>query len=111
MEYLVFDIGRSSIKIGVLDEKANIIRNFKEKTPLKYKEFKEILRKYIIKENAKVVCFSSPGSVNSKTYEVLGISAVPYIHKYNFVKEIKDEFNVEVSIENDANCSALRNLF
>ena len=49
------------------------------------------------------VGISSPGSVDSKLGVIRGISAIPYIHNFEIVKELTELFNKQVTIENAAN--------
>lgn len=109
--YIAFDIGGSFIKIAKLDEKGNILDKSKVETPKEYDEFLDIITKNIQNDNYEGVCFSCPGSVNKKTGKITGTSAIPYIHENNFAKYIKDKYLINVSIENDANCSALGQIY
>lgn len=108
--YLVFDLGGSFIKIAKANEKGEILEEKKEKTPSEYDRFIEIIEENI-DSNIKGIAFSSPGSVNKKTGEIGGLSAIEYIHHNNFCKYIKEKYNINVSIENDANCSALGEVY
>ncbi|MBA1394766.1 ROK family protein, partial [Lactobacillus sp. XV13L] len=53
------------------------------------------------------IAISAPGAVDSKKGIIRGISAVPYLHQRQIFKELKNEFSVPVTIENDANCAGL----
>lgn len=109
--FLVFDIGGSSIKISTCTKKGEILTKTSVATPSKYGKFLKIIEEEIIKGDYEGIAFSSPGSVNSKTGEILGISAVEYIHENNFSKYISEKYGLNVSIENDANCSALGEVY
>jgi len=65
-----------------------------------------------IKQNTKIkgVAISAPGAVNQKTGIIGGTSALPYIHNFKIVDELKKRFELPVSIENDANSAALGEL-
>lgn len=109
--YLSFDIGGSSTKVGIIDEKENLIEKYSIKAKSNLDDFikmlEEEVEKNIKKHKVRGIGFSSPGSVDATTGEVGGISALEYIHKYNFVNHIKEKYSLPVAIENDANCSAL----
>ena len=54
------------------------------------------------------IAISSPGAVDGKEGVVRGISAISYIHEIPIVKMIRERLDgLPVSIENDANCVAL----
>lgn len=53
------------------------------------------------------VAISSPGSVDTKTGIIYGLSAIEYIHRFEIRKELEALFGLRVSIQNDANCAAL----
>ncbi len=109
--FLVFDIGGSSTKIAILDENSNIIKKNKLKAKKDLKSFLDMLEEQVRKHseefNVEAIGFSSPGTVDPITGKVGGISALEYIHTYNFAYHIQEKFNLPVAIENDANCSAL----
>ncbi|MDO4779155.1 MAG: ROK family protein [Tissierellia bacterium] len=113
--YLIFDIGGTSTKIGVVNRDSKIIKKYKIPKKNTLQEFLEMLEQeinYSI-ETYKIqgVGISCPGTVNTKTGEVMGQSALEYLHKYNFVNHLKNKYNFPIVIENDANCSALAELF
>ncbi|MFM1524579.1 MULTISPECIES: ROK family protein [Helcococcus] len=112
--YLIFDIGGSSTKIGIIKDK-EIIKKCSIDRINTLEEFllmlEEQVQKNIYSYNIKGIGFSSPGTVDSKTGNIYGLSAIDYIHEYNFAKHIQDKFNLPVAIENDANCAALAQMF
>lgn len=109
--YMVFDIGGSSTKWSIIDEKGNILKSGKMKIHKNLEDFFD----YIInvtnnnKEafNLKGVAISAPGAVDRESGVIGGVSAIPYIHGPNFKKIISENTGLLVSIENDANCAAL----
>lgn len=113
--FLIFDIGGSSTKIAILDEDTKIIKQKKVKSKKTLEEFLASIEEQIInysKEfDIQAIGFSSPGTVDTITGEVGGISALDYLHKYNFAYHIQEKFNLPVAIENDANCSALAEMY
>jgi len=112
---LAIDIGGTEIKIGIVTEDGNI-KNKKnyitrlEGVSLKYRVIS------ILKENIasdiKGIAVSTAGQVDSNTGMI--IEAVGESFKgwkgTNVIDLINKEFNLPVSVENDANCAALAEL-
>lgn len=109
------DIGGTSIKVAVSDREGNL----KEKGFVKVEETFEALMGNIVewinsmKEKYEIegVAISSPGAVDTKIGIVGGASAVPCIHGPNWKEEILKRTSLKASIENDANCAALAEVF
>lgn len=108
--YLVFDMGGSSIKYGILNGNGDILNNSSFKTPATLDElYSKILE---IKNNCEKynicgVALSCPGAVNSDIGTIDGVSAIPYIHGPNLKTDLESLLNLKVELENDANCAAL----
>lgn len=110
--YIAFDIGGSCVKFGVINEKGQILDKGSFETP---KEELDILIKRMVKvvDTYKMdmkldgIALSCPGAVNNKEGIIYGSSAVPYIHGPNFRNILKEATDLNVSMENDANCAAL----
>lgn len=111
MSILAFDMGGSSVKYGIWkDEKLTDTSSFK--TPATWEKMKENMNSVFEKySNLKGVALSSPGSVDVETGIIGGISAIEYIHDFKLVEELEVMFNLPVSVENDANCAALAELW
>ena len=111
-KYIVLDIGGSAIKYGLLNQYGEVLENGNIVTDNDdinkfISDIRSITEKYINNENIKGLACSLPGAVNPKTGFVEGISAVSCIHNVNMKKLLSEATGLEVSIENDANCSAL----
>ncbi len=111
-KYVVFDVGGSSIKYALMDGQANLIDKDKVATPKSdFSDFQNqllaIINNYNKEDNLKGIAFSCPGAVDTKTGIIGGASAVPYIHGPNFKEIFREKTGLKVSIENDANCAAL----
>jgi len=113
MDLAAIDIGGTTIKIatwkdGELQDKHAV------NTPKDLNIFYDILTAEVnkIKQNTKIkgVAISSPGAVDQKNGIIGGSSALPYIHNFKIVDELKKRFELPVSIENDANSAALGEL-
>ena len=111
-KYIVLDVGGSAIKYGLLNqdgevlERGNIVTDNEDINKFIF-DIKDIIEKYSNHENIKGLACSFPGAVNPKTGFIEGISAVPCIHNVNMKKILSEATGLEVSMENDANCSAL----
>ncbi|BDR57575.1 ROK family protein [Xylocopilactobacillus apicola] len=53
---------------------------------------------------------SLPGVINQESGYIEGISAVPYFHNLPIRDELQRRLQLPVTIENDANCSAIAEL-
>lgn len=107
---LAVDIGGTAIKAGIW--KDNQLETIpKKSTPKTWQALKEILFDWIEIYGPDGVAISTPGSVDVSKGIIYGISAVPYIHRFEIRKELQEAFNLPVSIQNDANCAALAELW
>lgn len=110
--YIAFDIGGSSVKFGVINEIGEILDKGSFETPKE--EFDILISKMVnvidtYRTDIKLegIALSCPGAVNNEEGVIGGASAVQYIHGPNFRNILKEATDLEVSIENDANCAAL----
>ncbi|MFC0469039.1 ROK family protein [Halalkalibacter kiskunsagensis] len=115
MRYLLtIDLGGTFTKLGLISKDADLMEKQDYKTPATYRQFLQMVESYYIqnKEHYMIcgIAISSPGSV-TETGEVLGYSSVPFIHEHNIREKLEDYFKLETSIENDANCVALGELW
>lgn len=110
MSIVVFDIGGSAVKFGLWQEAALAGKGSFE-TPKSWgamkAEMKSVFDGFAATDSIEGVAISSPGAVDSVAGIIGGISAVPYIHHFPIKAEWESLFGVPVSIENDANCAAL----
>ena len=114
MSIVVFDIGGSAVKYG-LWENESLSNKASFTTPKSWEDMKEeMLRVYQTfngDHSIEGVAISAPGAVDAIAGTIGGISAVPYLHYFPIKKEWEDLFGVPVSMENDANCAALAELW
>ena len=109
MAILAFDMGGTAVKYGLFRDGA-LEQTNSFPTPATWEEMKEALltvRNQFLDESLEGAAFSSPGSVDSEAGIIYGSSAIPYIHRFEIVKELEETLGLPVSIENDANCAAL----
>ncbi|AGF59012.1 glucokinase [Clostridium saccharoperbutylacetonicum] len=109
--FMVFDIGGSSVKWSVINTNGEFVESNKFNVPENKSEFFNELSK-ITNEMKKVhyvkgIAISAPGAVDSETGIIGGVSAIPYIHGPNFKEILRGTTGLETELENDANCAAL----
>lgn len=116
MELLVLDIGGTSVKYGIWTHEQLESKGFFQ-TPATWAELKQAIVVLVdeLSQEKKIqfdgLAISSPGSVDTDAGIVKGFSAVPYIHFFPIREELEQALKVPVSIENDANCAALAELW
>jgi predicted NBD/HSP70 family sugar kinase len=110
--YIVFDIGGSSVKHAIMTDEGDFIAKGSYKSERNnWEVFKasmiEEIEKAKKKYNISGVTISAPGGVDSDTGIIGGASALPCIHGPNFKKIFGEDLGINLEIENDANCAAL----
>lgn len=107
MALLVFDIGGTSVKYGVWQNK--LINQGSFATPATWDEMKSQLLqvKNQFHQTFTGVAMAVPGVVKMDIGEIHGISAVPYLHHFPILQELKALFQLPVVLENDANAAGL----
>lgn len=100
-------MGGTSIKYGVV-EGSIVSGHGAVATPQTWPEAKQLLTK-LCREHpqCKGVGLATPGVVDYPAGEIRGISAIPYIHHFPIVEELRSAFHVPLYIENDANSAGL----
>lgn len=109
-DLLVFDFGGTTVKYGIFaNNELAEIKHFS--TPLSWEEAKKIMdgikAEYETTYQLSGMAFSFPGCVDNQNGEILGVSAIQYIHHFPIKKDLEAHYSLPVSIENDANCAAL----
>ena len=110
MNLLVFDFGGTSVKYTLWEEdKLLTVSSFP--TPKTWEETKvkvlEIKTKYAKAYELHGAAFSFPGCVDHVNGEIVGYSGIKYIHHFPIKHELIELLQLPVSMENDANCAAL----
>lgn len=113
--YLVFDIGGTAIKYGYLNEKGEIIeKNEFISTLTDLESFIKTLSKIYFQSNYEIkgIGLSCPGVINAETGVIETIAAYPYLKGICLTKILSRACNgVEVTIENDAKCAGLAEIW
>lgn len=110
MKLLTFDLGGTSVKYGIWE--AGVLSQLGSfPTPKTWSKMQHelmgVYKKLDPQKSIDGVSFSAPGSVDTKSGIIEGISAIPYIHHFHIQQDLQDLFDKPVSLENDANCAAL----
>lgn len=111
--YLIFDIGGSSIKYAVGDSEGNLFEKGRTESSGKDLEsfldhLKRVYERYRRNYTFAAVAVSSPGFVDMQNGIIYGLSALPYLHNFPITAWIsKNLGDLPVYIENDGNCGAL----
>lgn len=109
------DIGGTALKVAVANDKAELFDQ--DSLPVKdnFNDFMDVIVNWVEEKketyNIEGVAFSAPGAVDTVTGIIGGASAVPCIHGPNFKEVIKERLGLPCSIENDANCAALAEVY
>ncbi|MDQ0255894.1 glucokinase-like ROK family protein [Evansella vedderi] len=111
---IVFDIGGTNIKYGVINEAGEILYKSSVATAITA-ESNDIVRQLLdlgkelkLKWGATGVAISSAGQINSHTGEVIhATDTIPGYRGTNLKQEIESVLNVPVVVENDVNCMAI----
>ena len=110
MNLLAFDFGGTSVKYTLWQEDQLLdVASFP--TPQTWEETKEklveIKAEYEKDYQLSGAAFSFPGCIDHEKGEILGYSAIKYIHHFPIQQELSELLQLPVAMENDANCAAL----
>lgn len=106
MRLAVFDIGGTAVKTGffngnTLSETGSFV------TPETFEGLVKKMQATIKSTTVDGIAISAPGAVDQEKGIIGGISAVPYLHGRPIFKELQDQLNLPIAIENDANCAGI----
>ncbi len=111
MVYLGFDVGGSSIKYALIDDDGKFLQKGHFQTPDDLESFyaglKQAKEALSTSQEPAGACFSLPGAVDEFSGVIGGSSALDYIHGFNIRSGLEKTLQLPVSMENDANCAAL----
>lgn len=104
---IVFDIGGTSVKYAGWKEQ-KLVSKGSFTTPKTFDhlicKMKNIINEH---ENVEGIAISSPGAVNVEKRCIDGVSAVNYLHNRPIFDQFEAQFQLPVSIENDAICAGI----
>lgn len=113
-KYLVLDVGGSSIKYALMNEECNFIEKGKVKTPLDCIEnFVETIGQIYdnYKEIIEGIAISMPGIIDPKKGYTYTGGFLTYNCDKEIVKILEKRCPTRITIENDARCAALAELW
>lgn len=111
--YLVVDIGGTWIKYGYYFQDGSCQKSNKFPTSSFHhhlKDFYQTLESLIL-PNTEGLAISMPGIIDSQVGYVENITLLPFLNQHNIKEELEKQLHIPVSIENDANCAALGELW
>ncbi|TLG72730.1 ROK family protein [Culicoidibacter larvae] len=107
---VVFDIGGTAVKAGVMSSDGMFLNKDEMHTPATKEGLFACLSEYVVGQQAfapVAVSISMPGFINSKAGYVIRGGALVYLDECEFVSELETVIGLPVMIENDARCVAL----
>lgn len=112
--YLVFDIGGTNLKYGLLNNAGQLIEKHRITTPKQgltkfLTETKRIIEKY--QDQIKGIAFSCPGKIDHSSRTVYFGGSLPFLDGLQLATELEKHFDIPVSIENDGKAAALAELW
>ncbi len=111
--YLVFDVGGTTVKYAYMTSTGDIkergaFDTQKESADVFYQSIIEVKNKY---EDVEGIALSYPGLVSSEEGLAINSSALKALNDRYICKELSELTHVHVSLENDAKCAALAELW
>ena len=105
--YLVIDIGGTYTKYGYYQKDGHCLKKSKIPTvKTNLADFYNSLTS-LIKDDVVGIAISMPGIIESQTGYVHAITLLPFLANHSLKQELEDITHLPVSIENDAKCAAL----
>lgn len=112
--FITIDIGGTFIKYAEMDNSGELSSRKKIPTPkTNLDDLMESILKLVKPEKNKDIkglAISCPGTVDKDGTIYYG-GSLGYMHEVNFKKELEKYFNIPISIQNDAKCAALAELW
>ena len=115
MAILALDFGGSAIKYGVWTEDGMAQKSsipLPETWERMLQKLASIKKQFEEQFEIEGIAVSVPGAVDQKNDQILGTTAISYIHQRKFTQELSQHFSgLPVHMENDANCAALSEIW
>ena len=116
MNYLSIDVGGTFIKYAVITDECMIQE--KNKIPTPQEDFEEFISLLVglykrVSKNCRVegIALSMPGIIDSKKGFMYTGGSLGYIENVNIVELLQNKTGVPVTVENDAKCAAVAELW
>lgn len=111
--YLVFDIGGTNVKYGVLTETGEILEKSQIKTASSWeamkKDFDQIIRKRL--DDISGIGLSAPGRIDVKKGIIYEGGAVTYLDKVNTKEYFKERYGLDSTVINDGKAAGQAELW
>lgn len=108
--YLVIDVGGTYTKYGYFDLDGNCFEQGKYPTiKTNRNEFYEKI--ILLAKDVEGIAISMPGLIDSEKGIVHDITLLPFLAHHNIKEDLEKRIHIPVTIENDAKCSALGELW
>lgn len=105
--YLVIDIGGTYIKYGYYQRDGQCIKKGRMKTIKTNKESFYAHLTALIQPSTQAIAISMPGVIDAQKGYIHAITLLPFFNQTNFVKELEERTHLPISIQNDAKCATL----
>lgn len=115
MAILAVDFGGSAIKYGIwqengLAQQASV--PLPETWEMMLQTLTSLKKQFEANDEITGIAVSVPGAVDQANDQILGTTAISYIHQREFTQELSQHFDgLPVHMENDANCAALSEIW
>ena len=113
--YLVLDIGGTFVKYATMNLEGELLS--KGRKPIAKDDLNSFCKMLfsVIEEHdlnqLEGIAMSCPGAVDPKTGIIYHGGSFPFLHEVNLVEIIQNKYQLSVTIENDAKCAALAELW
>lgn len=105
--YLVIDVGGTYTKYGYYSQEGKCYESHQFKTiKTNCQQFYESLVRLVTKETIGIA-LSMPGILDADTGFMYAVTLFPFLNKHNIKVELQAQTHLPVSIQNDAKCAAL----
>ncbi|MDN6731254.1 MAG: ROK family protein, partial [Atopostipes suicloacalis] len=112
-KYLVFDIGGTNVKYGILTDSGKILEKNHLKTAKSWKEMRENFDQIISKRIDKIsgLAFSAPGRIDVEKGIIYEGGAVTYLDQVNVKKYFKERYGLKSTVINDGKAAGQAELW
>lgn len=106
--YLVLDIGGTWTKFGYYKKDGQLL--VKDKYPTittTLDDFYDSIEPLIINKGVEGIAISMPGLLDATSGMIEAITLLPFLANHNIIEDLQKRYHIPVSVENDAKCAAL----
>ncbi len=112
-KYMVFDIGGSAVKYGILSETGEVLSNNKFISPGSWEEMADEMDQVITDylDEISGVAVSAPGRIDVEEGVIYLGGALPFLHGINIKEHFKEKYNLPAAVVNDGKAAAQAELW